>query len=399
MNAPPLGPLLVVGCSVRAAVASARRAGFSPWSLDLFGDADLRAMSPVEIWSDYPQSFPSAWNASPDAPWIYTGGLENHPEWLEKLAATRRLLGNDAAAVRRARDPFAVQQVMAESGLASLVVRQADDPPTAGEWLRKPLRSAGGLHIRPWRADEDWTLPSDAAIYFQQRLPDDTPTFGASFVMASGEARRLGVCRHLRAAGAPLGASARSPYLHGGAATHVLSDEDLAAIDALGGRFADRFRLTGVVGIDVARHDGRWYVLEINPRYPASAQLLDEVGATSVIGLHVAAAVRGELPGAASLRPASPAAFRVAYASRKFAWTAARRAAWIRLAPPVTEVCGELADIPCDGTIIEAGQPVCTFVVRGTADSRSDEVGSVPVTKLETTLASWLAACERELNC
>ena len=69
---------------------------------------------------------------------------------------------------------------------------------------------------------------------------------------------------------------------------------------AIGRVITDRFALSGVAGIDMARHDGRWYVLEVNPRYPASAQLLDELLDPAVM-----TALRANLSGKTSLAPGS----------------------------------------------------------------------------------------------
>src|SRR6187431_1478558 len=100
-----MGPLILVGASVRAAAFSALRAGFSPYAIDLFADRDLAAVCPAVKVANYPRGLLAALYRAPDAPWIYTGGLENHPRLVDQMAAIRLLLGNCGEALRRVREP------------------------------------------------------------------------------------------------------------------------------------------------------------------------------------------------------------------------------------------------------------------------------------------------------
>src|SRR4051812_33753816 len=98
--------LVLLGASVRAAASSALRAGLSPWGIDLFADADLCARCPaMRLGGRYPQGFLEAIENAPPGPWLYTGGLENHPFLVGQLADRRPLWGNDAGALVKARDP------------------------------------------------------------------------------------------------------------------------------------------------------------------------------------------------------------------------------------------------------------------------------------------------------
>src|ERR1051325_6805760 len=86
--------VIILGASTRAAAFSAARAGLSPWCVDLFADADLSRRFPVRKvpLADYPHALLAALNDAPPGPVIYTGGLENHPSLLERIA--RPLWGN-----------------------------------------------------------------------------------------------------------------------------------------------------------------------------------------------------------------------------------------------------------------------------------------------------------------
>ena len=85
--------VLIVGASARAAAASALRAGLDPWCADLFADADLRALVPDSIRcpaGQYPSALTELLRDAPAGPLMYTGGLENHPNLVWRLAKSGR---------------------------------------------------------------------------------------------------------------------------------------------------------------------------------------------------------------------------------------------------------------------------------------------------------------------
>src|ERR1700733_2287062 len=90
--------LLIFGASARAAAFSALRAGLQPWCADLFADLDLAYCSRVTRvpGKEYPHAFLSLLQEAPPGPWMYAGGLENHPDLVEQMAQARPLWGNKA---------------------------------------------------------------------------------------------------------------------------------------------------------------------------------------------------------------------------------------------------------------------------------------------------------------
>ena len=95
-------------------------AGFVPWTADLFADVDLRAIVPDAIrcpLDQYPGGFESILRNSPQAPWIYTGGLENHPKLVSELASIRPLWGVDREGLRLSKSPFRIAKLLCDAGL------------------------------------------------------------------------------------------------------------------------------------------------------------------------------------------------------------------------------------------------------------------------------------------
>src|SRR5436305_9759061 len=113
----PAQTLVIIGASARAAAYSALRAGFAPLACDLFADVDLKRICAAERVRDYPHGLAPAAAGYPTAPWLYTGGLENHPDLVDEIARDRPLLGVPGEVLRAVRDPFRVAAAMKKHGL------------------------------------------------------------------------------------------------------------------------------------------------------------------------------------------------------------------------------------------------------------------------------------------
>src|SRR5262245_19294559 len=85
--------LLIIGASTRAAAVSAVPAGLQPTCVDLFADSDLAGLCPVVRLpaKDFPAGFQRAAQLAPPGPFIYVGGLENHPEIVASISRSRAL--------------------------------------------------------------------------------------------------------------------------------------------------------------------------------------------------------------------------------------------------------------------------------------------------------------------
>ncbi len=350
--------LAIIGASARAAASCTRRAGFVPVAADLFGDRDLRAIADWVGISDYPRGVLEAARRLPPAPWIYTGGLENCHDLVDRLAVARPLLGNGGKVLRRVRDPFRLAQCLREAGLSSPAVARDPPPfPTRHGWLQKPLASCGGRGIlrcdtisERGKSDE----PS-GQTFFQEFVAGKS--YSAAFVTARGMARLLGVTRQLvgkRWTGA-------KGFSYCGSLGPVFVDAVITAtLQRIGSCLAETFGLVGLIGVDLVMTKHRVYVIEINPRFPSSVEILEQAfaGNRSLMREHVDACRAGALPPESipTLHPCWGKA--VLFATRRvrigdnlarFIEHTNRNQTW----PP-------LADIPCDGTVIDVGHPILT---------------------------------------
>lgn len=339
--------ILLVGASVRAAAASALRAGFTPWCVDLFADADLtRACSSrAAPLNSYPQSLFEALATGPPGPWMYTGGLENYPE---KFAGTsRELWGNDANVVRRVRDPRALVDL---------------DGPRLGEFpacLVKPRRGSGGLGIRPWHGK-----PVMSDEFLQEWIPGQPAA--AVYVGIAGRALCLGATRQL------VGCDwlhVPSAFQYAGSIGPIFGLH--RRLNGLGQTLVDRFGLRGIFGVDLILEGERVRPIEVNPRYPASFEILERAHGRAMFAGHARAfsGSRGGdpwdseflIPALESGRCHGKAIY---YAPRDF--VVPRAGPWSEaLEREFASLDTAFADIPRAGQLITRGEPVVTFFASG----------------------------------
>jgi predicted ATP-grasp superfamily ATP-dependent carboligase len=131
----------------------------------------------------------------------------------------------------------------------------------------------------------------------------------------------------------------------------------------------------GVNGIDVVVRDGQVFVLELNPRYSASMELIERGGALNVFETHVAACggVLAKTIGA----PRDVLGKAVLWARRDIVIGNTR--GWLSR--------DDVRDIPHPGERIRRGHPICTVFARGRDDAAC-----------YGELAAGVAAIEQELG-
>lgn len=372
--------IIVVGASARAAVFSAQRAGMRPYAIDLFADCDLVDACPTVKIEHYPQDFEPALAEAPDAPWIYTGGLENHPELVARLAALRPLYGNGADVLRRIRSPELLASRLARGGFEMPEIRIS--PSEAGsdkQWLRKPRRSSAGLGIR-WFDAEASPAPENR-YYYQRHIPGASRS--AVFLASQGTCDLLGVTD--QQSGVPN--LPEEPFLYGGSEVSYASSEEAEVLERLGDVLTREFNLRGLFNVDFVDDGWRIWPLEVNPRYSASMEVLEHSLGRNFLALHAAEfnpSFQCRRDCSISSRPRH-AAKRVVYARSECVVTAGLnqlRAAWnLEARLPY------LADIPRSGDRILRGQPVVTVIADGASDDEVQRILQDRVKAVEEMLS------------
>lgn len=386
LTAPPA--IVVLGASARAFAVSAAAAGFAVRAADLFADLDLAAAaaSCVSVASapeeasatPYPWSLAAAARGMPaGAPFVYTGGLENHPRLLAAIAAERPLAGNGPEPLRVLRDWRRVAEAARRAG--AMFPETFVDPagvPTDGTFLVKPAAGAGGRGILPWTlaAARLEARDTDAPRLWQRIIPG--AAWSATALMQAGRGRLVGVARQLvgerwcHAApfswcGAVTGPAGPGPSL---------APVTLASLGRLAGELAAMSRGTGLVGFDcVVDAAGRPHVLEVNPRPTASMELFERRGILRLATDHLAACgiASPTVGGRWGASPADvPWAKGVLFARRAITVDEPLLARLLSSAEAWTaddDGWPAIADIPRPGQTLPPGGPVMSVFARGPA--------------------------------
>lgn len=381
----PRPPILVVGGSVRFLAASCRRAGWAVHAADRFGDADLLAIA--DAYRPLPADLAEAGDPFPDLPampFLFTGGLENAPTFLARLAAVRPTAATSPGSVLAARDITTLATAAAAAGLTIPETRTSSASlPTDGSYLVKPLASVGGLGIRRWHGG-----PAPAAQSLWQRHHSGVPHGVSVLLRDRHPPELLGVCRSLRnraATGAPGWAYAGSLTV----ATPAWSEPVLA----LAAHLAAEHGLRGAVGIDcLVAPSGEVVVLEVNPRPTASMELLERTGGICIAHRHMEALAFASPvtpPPHASGHPVAGKA--ILSSDRAFVVSPPLHAAFANLAEQWAPSASlpALADLPQMGTPIASGSPILTVFADG-------ESADVVETLLTERLATLRTICRAE---
>ncbi|MCK0196301.1 ATP-grasp domain-containing protein [Ancylobacter sp. 6x-1] len=337
--------LVIVGVSARVLAGAARRARHVPIVLDLFRDEDTSALSSKAIEvrhrpgrlafdaDDLMEKLDA--NAPAGLPAVLGTGFEDEPELVAQIAATRPVLGNDAARIARVKDP---------EGLAALASRLGiphprlfcDRAPDGVVTLAKKTGASGGWHVRPSRRvrHEGW--------YLQEKVSGEPVS--ALFLGNGRKARILAFSQQWCAP------AQGSPYRYGGAVgpieLPILTSIGIA--DALD-RLVDAIGLVGLMSADLMVDGAVWHLLEINPRPGATLDVFDHPPLPPLLTLH-RDACSGMLPEAGSMsveRFDGARAAGVLYAAADID---------MHLAP----LPEDIADRPSLGRRIRKGEPVCT---------------------------------------
>jgi predicted ATP-grasp superfamily ATP-dependent carboligase len=321
---------------------------------DLFADADSCAIAAMTRVDEYPKGF-ADWLARQSVDgWLYTGGLENHPELVEQMASIAPLWGVVGPALRRLRDPCELGRLAAEFAVAWPETAPIVGTPRDGEWLAKTYRHAGGSGVVRPDSSVDWSSAATRGGV-AQRFVSGTP-LAAIFACSAATTILLGVTEQLLGDG-----PARWSY-RGSIGPLPLDPRRQSELERVG-RLLAAARAKGVVGVDLIDDGDRLWLLEVNPRWTASVEVLERAAAESLFPVHVAAC-RGELT------PPTPSAQGMI-------------GKWIVTAPAAVVAsealhdwamaecdAGRAADIPHVGDSFDPGDPVLTLFAE--ADSAEE---------------------------
>jgi predicted ATP-grasp superfamily ATP-dependent carboligase len=236
---------------------------------------------------------------------------------------------------------------------------------TVPRWLVKRLHSSGGVGVR--FAEPGETSKQRRGSFYQEFIEGQTAS--ATFVAACDRAALLGATRQLL--GRDIGLEDR-PFLYAGSVAPLqITADETAQLQLLGRTLAARFGLIGLFGVDFVRTQDALWLIEVNPRYTASIEVLERATGASFLALHAAACERGHIPDQPIARASPFVGKHVVYAAHDLIIPAAIEqliADWNRPG----QFLG-IADLPRISEAIQSGQPIATVLAEGKSN---DEVRS-----------------------
>ncbi|WP_083507725.1 ATP-grasp domain-containing protein [Aureimonas frigidaquae] len=353
----PRPALLVAAFSARQIARSAAAAGFDVLAVDFFNDSDLarHCVASRLLTGPYPDGFSGAAlldllselaEGRQPVGFVYGAGFEDRPQLIAAIGERWPILGNDAATVRRLKDPMRFAADCAAAGVAHPQTRR-HRPGQPDGWLAKRIGGAGGSHV----VAADRADVQDDGLYFQQHVPGERVSLG--FIGQRSRIDSLGLTRQWTR---PVAAS---PFRYGGAVGPLSLPRLEAELADAVTRLARRVPLIGIGSADFVLAEEGVVLLEINPRPGATLDVHDLPG-DPLLQRHLAAAgLPLRVPDGPPRRPALRASG-LAWANLPlavpdpFAW------------PPYA------ADLPRAGARIAAGEPVCTITVTDCADGSTE---------------------------
>lgn len=336
--------ILILGASARAAAASARRAGLEPFAIDLFADRDTQKICETLRCpaGDYPEGLFRLARTAPPMPWMYTGGLENYPDLVGELAKERELWGNGPEVLRVVRDPFQISEHLQRWGHGISHPKCQHEAPNASpsKWLRKSLNGAGGAGVSYATADDS----EDESHYFQEHVAGFPGS--AVFYGESGKVALLGTTSQL--IGTSWLHATKFQYCGNIIRTELMLVLREIVFGAL--HLTTDLNCRGCFGIDFIDHGECCSLIEINPRYTASMEVIEFASHVSIFGSH------------GPEQQCNPVGKAIYYAADRVTFPAS--GPWDDSLAHADDVWKrpDFADIPQPGEVIEAGHPILTIL-------------------------------------
>lgn len=395
--------LVIVGASGRSAAQRASLLGMEVIAIDQFGDRDLKSVAQVHsthsvldqdelTWQTWCQvhlpPHPGLNRCQP--PLLLCGGMENRADVMDWFTRSSLACGWNLKMLEELRSPDAWQRWANGAGLLWPETRclgwdpqlamDAWNPEPCGDWLAKSRTGAGGLGVRKWHGE---TLQKSE--YLQRLIVGEV--LGVTFVNIKEQSYLAGCMKSWTEESfwGPL------PFIYRGSVGPIpLSIDEQQRLLNFANRVRDETGLQGVWQADFVKNQDGWWLLEINPRWSSSMELLEVSYGISLVARHVAAVLGTGLSTMSpidwndyALRSREPIGSIIGkvvqYARGELSpdhamlerWWAAR---WDGMAASLLKG-NRLADIPGETTVIPFGYPVCTeYAVGRSIDQVRDQL-------------------------
>jgi len=285
--------ILILGASCRAAAQRAAIAGFQSHAFDQFVDRDLIDCSQTgqldTLDGTETQWRKPHWNGTT---MLLAGGMEHRPELVDRLRTHGLRCGVTGWMLRELRDVNHWQSWARCSGIGFPETRfsipkgtnPSNHPPDSSDtgWLRKRRNGAGGIGVTVESFSSNADAADEPQYYWQRRL--DGICIGVSFLSDAVRNHTLGSVVSLTQEDI----WGPEPFSYRGS---ISSTPLPPVIQQQLDRFGDIVRREvghrGLWQADFIVSEDRLSLLEINPRWSSSMELLDALGQMAIPGRDV----------------------------------------------------------------------------------------------------------------
>jgi predicted ATP-grasp superfamily ATP-dependent carboligase len=294
--------ILIIGISVRAMAESAVHGSYPVIALDAFGDQDLKELTEsYSLHHDFHRRYSSGalYRASRQLAFdavAYTSNLENHPEILNRFAGRCRIVGNSPQVIGSVRCWPTLFERLKQAGFSVPETVLADEESRVDSgrcWLVKPVLSGGGHGIAFLHGEK----PPPGPFMIQEYIPGKPCS--ASFVANGRKSVIIGIAEQLTG----MRQFGSQGFRYCGSLLplpETLNPETgntiLEQVRRLAAFLTDEYGLTGANGMDFILNGDQVCLTEVNPRYSASMELVEQAYDLPVFHLHAEAVLNGKLP-------------------------------------------------------------------------------------------------------
>ncbi len=341
-------PILLIGSNIRFLAENAVRHGHEVATVDYFGDRDTKKLCPNKSSKrDGDSSFDlnaliSLAYSFENSGIVYGPGFENDIFALNKLGDVGRVYGCSVESVRKSRDPETLGRAARSWNFKYPAIRyEKNESMENGKWLAKTFSGMGGVGVQ--FVDKDYE-PDEGGVYYQAHV--DGLASSAIVVSNGSDASVLGIMTQIIGDETFGGDGFR--YV-GNIFPHPFAKESTAQVTAIADSLTLELDLKGLWGFDFI-YNGEVTLVEVNPRPTAGLEAISMGTWNDLLGMHLDS-VKGKHSNL--IVDPGPQGQYFAHA-RVFAKEDVVFTGWEKWYK------NGARDVPYDGEIILAGEPVLT---------------------------------------
>jgi predicted ATP-grasp superfamily ATP-dependent carboligase len=372
--------LLIIGIDVVTLASSAKRAGYKVYTVDHFGDIDLKNISD-DLFSiiEQKRGRSCGWfKMDFDENLLLKGamkisqkykinsillstGLDDSPEILHELTKIAPILGNTHESIERVRNKEKLFIELNKLGIPSPETIVVDNISTAISSSRdmgypvlvKPLKSFGGSDIKKIINSKELIRVLKNFFLFNRRaiIQKYIPGIAASISLISCSKGSIILTLNQQVIGQNLYGQEEPFGYCGNIVPLNLQSKLLLKCKEFSEIISKHYNLIGSNGIDfVISQKGIPYVIEINPRFQGTLECVEKVLRLNIVNSHVEACLNGILPKEPQIKGCC---VRIILFCPN------------RSIVPDLRRFSEVRDIQFPGVIVEKGEPLCSIFTKG----------------------------------